>query len=123
MIRAFSGSPSVNESKILDQMFRQRHEIYIKERGWTGLPSGEAPLERDEFDTPDAIYLLALDDRENALGGSRLLPTTKPHLFGEKFLHLARTRGVPKGDDIYELTRFAECNVIGSLARARNGAR
>lgn len=106
MIRAFSGSQLASHETILNQMFRQRHEIYVKERGWSTLPSGPDQLERDEYDNDGAIYLLALDDRDTLLGGARLLPTTKPHLFLDKFSHLAGSKGVPIGPDIYELTRF-----------------
>jgi acyl-homoserine lactone synthase len=104
MIRAFSISQSPGHSHILDQMFRQRHEVYVRERGWN-LPSRSASHERDQFDTDDATYLLALDDTETVLGGSRIVPTTKPHLLKDVFPELA-PNGVPVGEHIYELTRF-----------------
>lgn len=104
MIRAFSNRHSAEHFHILDQMFRQRHEVYVRERGWN-LPLCNATHERDQFDNDDAIYLLALDDTETVLGGSRIVPTTKPHLLKDVFPELA-SNGVPVGDDIYELTRF-----------------
>jgi acyl-homoserine lactone synthase len=35
-----------------------------------------------------------------------LVPTTEPHLLSEVFPHLAAERGVPRGPDIAEWTRF-----------------
>jgi N-acyl-L-homoserine lactone synthetase len=43
-------------------------------------------LERDQFDNDDAIYLLAIDGR-TVVGGSQLVPSTKPHLLSEVLPH------------------------------------
>ncbi len=45
-------------------------------------------------------------DREQVIGGSRLVPTTRPHLLSEVFPHLASVCGLPRGIDIYEWTRM-----------------
>jgi acyl-homoserine lactone synthase len=59
----------------LDQYFRARHDVYVKERGWTELdrPDGR---EIDQFDTPSAVYLMAIDG-ERVVGGHRLVPTSE----------------------------------------------
>ena len=44
----------------LDEMFRMRHEFYVKQRGWDGLTS-ENERETDEFDNEHAVYLMNLD--------------------------------------------------------------
>jgi len=106
MIRAYTGLQAAKSPEIFDQVFRQRHAIYVKERGWSTLPSRGGAMERDEYDNNDAIYLVVLDDEETVLGGARLLPSLKPHLLLERFSHLARASGVPRDKDIAELTRF-----------------
>src|SRR5262249_23853091 len=87
----------------LDQYFRARHDIYVKERGWKELdrPDGR---EIDQFDTPNAVYLVALDDGR-VVGGHRLVPTSAPTLLSDVFPFLA-LRGVPRRQDIYELSRI-----------------
>jgi len=91
------------KNEMRDQ-FRVRHEIYVEERKWEALRAPDR-LERDQFDTDDAAYILALDNGR-VVGGSRFSPTDKPHLLGEIFPHLADVRGVPRGPDIAEWTRF-----------------
>jgi len=88
----------------LAQHFRLRHDIYVAERGWKELARPDG-LERDQFDNDDATYVLAVDDNR-VIGGSRLIPTLKPHLLSEVFAGLAAVRGVPRGDDIVEWTRM-----------------
>jgi acyl-homoserine lactone synthase len=84
--------------------FRLRHEVYVVERNWKDLARLDG-LERDQFDNQDAIYILAMDNGK-VIGGSRLVPTTRPHLLSEVFPYLASVRGLPRAVDIYEWTRM-----------------
>ena len=84
--------------------FRLRHEIYVVERNWTNLARPDG-LERDQFDNEDATYILASANGQ-IIGGSRLVPTTRPHLLSEVFPYLASVRGLPRAIDIYEWTRM-----------------
>jgi acyl-homoserine lactone synthase len=60
----------------------------------------------DQFDTDDAIYLIASDsDAKQHLGSVRVLPSKRPHLLGSLFPYLCEA-GVPAGDDISEITRL-----------------
>lgn len=88
----------------LEEMFRLRHEIYVKERNWLDLDRGNG-LEKDQFDGPDATYLLALDE-SRVSGCVRLLPTTGPHLLGDVFPHLCEAQPVPRSEDVFEITRL-----------------
>lgn len=87
----------------LDQYFRVRHEIYVKERGWNVLdrPDGR---EIDQFDTDRTRYLIALNDGK-VVGGMRMVPTTAPTLLSDVFPQLS-LRGVVRRPDAYELSRF-----------------
>jgi acyl-homoserine lactone synthase len=89
----------------LDQSQRLRHQIYIEELKWKGLSRRDDGREVDQFDTSEAVHLLAIDGGA-VLGGTRVLPSTGPHLLSEVFPHLASVRGVPQRDDIAEWTRF-----------------
>jgi len=84
--------------------FRLRHEIYVVERKWKELERPDR-FERDQFDNQDATYILAVD-KDEVVGGSRLIPTTCSHLLSEVFPHLASVRGLPRGGDTYEWTRM-----------------
>ena len=87
----------------LDQYFRARHDVYVKERGWTELdrPDGR---EIDQFDTPNAVYLMAIDGGR-VVGGHRIVPTSEPTLLSDVFPFLA-LRGMPRRPDVCELSRI-----------------
>jgi acyl-homoserine lactone synthase len=61
--------------------------------------------EIDEFDNDDAVYLLLIE-AGRVVGGTRFVPTTKPHLMSEIFPHLASVRGLQRRADIVEWTRY-----------------
>lgn len=104
MLEVYTGRDLGRFPALSERMYRQRFEIYVKRRKWKGLtPMGG--LEKDQYDTSQATYLLALDDEDDILAALRLLPTTGPHILGDLFPHLA-PEGVPRGEDILELTRF-----------------
>lgn len=104
MMDVYTGRDESECSAVFEQMYRQRYDIYVKRRKWKGLqPQGE--LEKDQYDTASAIYLLVLDDAEDILAGLRLLPTSGPHILNDLFPQLA-AGGVPRDATILELTRF-----------------
>lgn len=88
----------------LEQYFFIRHEIYVEGRKWREIER-PIPFEIDAFDTERAIYLLGIDAEGNIGGGSRLVPTTGPHLLSDVFPILAAAHP-PRGPDIFEWTRF-----------------
>jgi acyl-homoserine lactone synthase len=101
----------------LDQMYRRRYDIFVKTRGWKGLDRGDG-TEKDRFDNDDAVYLLSI--RENGMldGAMRLIPTTCPHLLSEVFPDFV-AGAVPRGPDIYEMTRYFTIRDRDNAARMR----
>jgi len=89
----------------VEESYRIRHSIYVHERGWHDLARPDH-REVDQFDNEDAIYLLALDEHDRVLGGSRLISSMRPHLLADIFPQLASARPVPRAPDIFEWTRF-----------------
>jgi acyl-homoserine lactone synthase len=89
----------------IEQHYRIRYDIYVKTRGWKELDRADG-LEKDNFDTDAATYLLAFDDNGNVIGGSRLVPTVHPHLLSEVFPHMASVAGLQRGPEIVEWTRY-----------------
>lgn len=89
----------------LDEHHRIRHRIYIEELRWRGLTPREDGREYDQFDMPDSVYLLGLDDGK-VLGGLRLVPTMGPHLIADVFSRFASVQGVPRRHDVAEWTRI-----------------
>lgn len=98
---------------ILDQMFRQRHDVFVDQMGWRSLASASG-REVDEYDDDDAVYLIAIDTHR-VVGSLRLLPSWRRSLMQDKFSEFV-DGVVPSGPDIWEWTRWAPL-CAGSSAR------
>lgn len=88
----------------LDEMFRQRYEVFIRKLKWD-IPGVDHRLgrEMDQFDGPDTVYLLVMDDSA-VLGASRMVPTTGPNLMRDVFPTLC-SAGPPDSGDVWEWSR------------------
>jgi N-acyl-L-homoserine lactone synthetase len=86
-----------------------RHKVFIERLGWQ-LPV-ENNMERDQFDRPDTLYIIARNTSGAICGCARLLPTTRPYLLGDVFPNLLAGLPVPCDDETWELSRFAVANI------------
>lgn len=87
----------------LASMHQLRRSVFSERLGWNvNVING---LELDQFDLPEAHYLVhyAPDGRVNAC--TRLLPTTGPYLLADVFPILVEGE-IPRAHDIWESTRF-----------------
>jgi acyl-homoserine lactone synthase len=91
------------EREILES-HRLRHACYIVERKWEGLQD-RGGLEYDQFDDDETIYLIGIDN-DRVIGGSRMYPTTRPHVLSSVCPQLANVKGIPSGPDVLEWTRL-----------------
>jgi N-acyl-L-homoserine lactone synthetase len=104
----------------MKEMFQDRKRLFVDLMKWE-VPVVDEIYEKDDFDTPDAIYLIALDPHSFAhLGSLRLIPTTRPHLLGRVFPHLC-DGAPPVGEAIWEVTRL--CTARGLKTGQRRDVR
>ncbi len=104
MVQVINANNRHKYAPAVEAMHRDRKKIFVDNLKWNVPVDGD--YEVDQFDTPDATYLVVMDEaKEKHLGSVRLLPTTKPHLLSEVF-PMVCDDGVPVGDDIWEITRF-----------------
>jgi acyl-homoserine lactone synthase len=87
----------------MEQCFRGRYQVCVRERGWTELERSDG-RETDQFDTEDAVHLLAIDGRQ-VVGGIRLNPTTGPTLLSEVFPYLS-SGPLIRSPAVYDKTRL-----------------
>src|SRR3546814_20621205 len=88
-------------------MFAARKQVFIDLLKWD-LPALDGRFEIDQFDTPDARYLILLDPNDlRHRASARLLPTSAPHLLGEYYAHLC-TETAPSGAGAWEISRSEE---------------
>ncbi len=85
-------------------MFAARKRVFVDMLHWD-LPVLDDMYEIDQFDTPDAEYLILLGDKGEHRASARLLPTTAPHLLGDLYPWLC-DEAVPRGPAIREISRF-----------------
>lgn len=88
----------------LDSYFRWRHLVYVEERGWSEL-AREDGRERDDFDTDDAVHLLALDDGA-VVGGSRIMRACGPTILNQVFPDLVDREAIPRDAETLDWTRM-----------------
>jgi acyl-homoserine lactone synthase len=93
-------------SETLERVYRFRHRFFVQHKKWATL---EKPDEReiDEFDTPEAVHIVGLDENGDISTYTRLLPTTGPHLLRDIYPELLQGNPEPIGPDVWEWTRAA----------------
>lgn len=105
MIRIIDPTNREFFARTLDQLFRLRHDCFVKERGWNEFEK-DGVYEQDQYDDEHAVYLASVDSRNDLVGCIRICSTLRPHMLGEHFSHLV-DGPVPCGPDIIEMSRMA----------------
>jgi N-acyl-L-homoserine lactone synthetase len=78
----------------LTAMHRDRYRVFVEGLKWP-LPMAHDGIERDQFDTDTAVYLIDGDATQPHRGSLRLLPTTSAHLMAHAFVDLDPAPGIP----------------------------
>lgn len=99
------GSCRQLSAKILAHMHEFRHDVFVKRLKWS-LPA-LGGVERDQYDTAEAKYVVQSDDSGRVTACARLLPTTRSYMLPELFPQLLGNSAVPRDRRIWELSRFA----------------
>lgn len=89
----------------IEEMHRHRYRLFVDLMGWRALESADR-LDIDEFDNPNATYLIAISANGIVCGSARLMPTWRPHMLKNLFPEYVQG-DVPVGPGIWEWTRHA----------------
>jgi acyl-homoserine lactone synthase len=117
MVVVLKGSQRHEHGALFEQLFRLRHHVFIKGRGWS-LPSAQGQ-EMDQYDTDGAYYFLDLNDAGVIEGTVRMTPTATSSLLADYFPHLVENGMSPRSPDIYEATRY----IVLPSRKSRDGNR
>ena len=104
-MQVMSGASAELPKGLHSKVANYRHKVFVEQLGWELQTQDGA--ERDQFDRPDTVYVVAQDDNGHVSGCARLLPTTRPYLLGEVFPQLLNGLLPPCSPDVWELSRFA----------------
>lgn len=92
-------------ARMLNLMHEFRHEVFVKRLKWE-LPVTDG-VERDQYDTSNARYVVLSDDAGRVTACARLLPTTESYMLPDLFPQLLGDCDTPQAPHIWELSRFA----------------
>ncbi|MEI9851291.1 MAG: acyl-homoserine-lactone synthase [Sphingomonas sp.] len=102
MLHAVQGFDHPDQAALIASMFADRKRVFVDLLRWD-VPHDHVS-ERDQFDGPEAEYLIFADGDDH-IASLRLLKTERPHLLGSVFPGLVYGE-VPRGPDIREISRF-----------------
>lgn len=100
-----SGNCRQLSSALVNLMHEFRHEVFVKRLKWS-LPATDG-VERDQYDTSSARYVVLTDDTDRITACARLLPTMESYMLPELFPQLLGGGDTPRAPGIWELSRFA----------------
>jgi N-acyl-L-homoserine lactone synthetase len=104
MVQLVQGATNPTCRELLAKMFRQRYEIFVKEKGWK-IKSYNG-IEFDQYDTAETLYLIDLDRYGNVAASTRMIRTDQPIMLADVFADMCE-RPIPRGPHCWELTRGA----------------
>jgi acyl homoserine lactone synthase len=90
---------------VLNLMHVFRHEVFVKRLKWA-LPLVNG-VERDQYDTTEAKYVVVSEGPDRVTACARLLPTTAAYMLPDLFPQLLGGSLPPRDPTIWELSRFA----------------
>lgn len=104
MIEYISGAERARNRQVFERLFRLRYQVFIKDRQWA-LPTCNG-MEYDQYDCREAAYFYELEDDDSICSHVRLTPTRTQSLLADYFPHLVEGDTDPRGDNIWEATRY-----------------
>lgn len=93
------------KTRLLFDMHRLRKRVFCDRLGWP-VPITKEGLEVDQFDLPETIYLLSLNNLGKVVGSWRLLPTDGPTMIRDVWPEFLSTISMPSSNTIWEASRF-----------------
>lgn len=112
MIKMIHGHERHLFPREMDQMHRLRKRVFHDRMQW------DVPIinewEVDGFDALDPLYLLAMDDKDNVIGSTRLLPTTGYTMINDVFSELLPEQAPVYSPRIWEGSRFCVDSDVGA---------
>lgn len=94
------------KTSLLFDMHRLRARVFKDMLKWD-VNVNDDGLEIDDFDLPDAVYILALSEDRRVIGSWRLLPTTGPTMIRDVWPQFLKSLPMPVASNIYEVSRFS----------------
>src|SRR5690554_6024960 len=111
MLLSSSQSVPHQSDPALRSMFEARKKVFVDLRS-RSLPVLDGRFEVDQFDTPEAVYLILTDESANHRASARLLRTDRSHILAQLFPSLCEGN-IPSGPKTHRV--IAELEPLGRL--------
>lgn len=92
-------------TRYLIDMHRVRTKIFRDRMGWD-VDVNAMELEVDDYDLPETIYILHIDQNEKVTGTWRFLTTDQPSMIRNIWPHYTQSLPVPLSSTMCETSRF-----------------
>ncbi|RBP15929.1 acyl homoserine lactone synthase [Roseiarcus fermentans] len=120
MLKLIEGARASCFPREMDEMFRNRAEVFFERLGWDVIVKDG--YERDRFDDLNPLYLVSVDPITGRYWGSlRLLPTTGPNMLRDVFPQLLEDGERVESATIWESSRICAVAAEGQPKQSRNG--
>lgn len=106
------------KTSLLFDMHRLRKRVFKDRMGWEVSISPDG-LEVDQFDRPETVYMLALDDERRVIGNWRLLPATGPTMIHDVWPQFLESIKLPRDPRVWEASRFVVDSLEGDSKKGR----
>ncbi len=103
-----------DDSPEMDRMLKARAYLFHDRLKWD-VSVDRNGHEKDQYDTPDATYLILEDHLDNHVASCRMIPLTRPNMTCEAFPGLFDRSMIDDPSACVECTRFC---VTGSFAHS-----
>lgn len=94
------------KTELLFDMHRLRARVFKERMGWD-VSVDLNGLEVDNYDLPETIYILSLNDSRRVIGIWRVLPTSGPTMIRDIWPQFLSSLPMPASDTVWEASRFA----------------
>lgn len=98
-------SGQFGSTKYLVDMHRVRTKIFRDRMGWD-VDVDAMEMEIDEYDRPETIYVLSVNDNDQVVGTWRFLTTDQPSMIRDIWPHYLQTLPIPTSAAMCETSRF-----------------
>jgi len=95
----------VGQTKLIIDMLRTRARIFRDRMKWD-VEVDHMNLESDEYDLPEAFYILSLNEEGRVIGTWRFLPTNSSSMIKNIWPAFTQTLNVPESALMVEASRF-----------------
>ena len=89
---------------VMPQLLRLRYRQFKERQSYNVRVHKN--MEFDQYDTPETVYLVRVDDQNQVCGTSRLNPTSSPYMLKDIWPHMIEGHELPNTHDVWEGTRI-----------------